>query len=222
MNAMKLFSASMLAMAAASGSAWSVAHEAKIKENKAFRDSMSTHPDWEERLQALLPLMGPDMAPSVGHIATEYAAIRYLATIESVAAWASFGRFDKALFLAAQYQRVYPECQYFKEIQTLALYEMYQHAKDHNLAEILAQSSYNRPEKYNHFLDFLNNLRMKELLALATCSLAQLPAEKGEYGLLAAYQLARANEDRPTANAIKKEYFNRFKNGRFESYFVKM
>ena len=60
---------------------------------------------------------------------------------------------------------------------------------------------------------------MKELLALAECSLTQLPNDKGEYGLLAAYQLAKAKEDRAAANTTKKEYLSRFKNGRFVDYF---
>ncbi len=205
----------------ASGSVWDAAHEAQVQANKAFRDSVSTHPDWEERLLWLQPLVDkitptpqPAEQPTI-----DYATIRYLAAIESVESWANFGRFDKVLFLATQYQRVYPKGLYFQEVKTLALYQLYQHAKDHDLATVLAQSSYSRPEKYNHFLDFLNNLRMKELLALAECSLTQLPNDKGEYGLLAAYQLAKAKEDRATANTTKKEYLSRFKNGRFVDYF---
>ena len=208
-------------MASSSGSVWVAAHEAQEQANKAFRDSISTHPDWEERLIWLQPLLDkitptpqPAEQPTI-----DYGTIRFLAAIESVESWANFGRFDKVLFLATQYQRVYPKCLYFQEVKTLALYQLYQHAKDHDLARVLAQSSHNRPEKYNRFLDFLNNLRMKELLALAECSLVQLPSDKGEYGLLAAYQLAKAKEDRVTANTTKKEYLSRFKNGRFVDYF---
>lgn len=205
------------------GSIWEDAQKAVNEAKKVYRDSISTHPDWQKRLLWLRALI--KIVPQPKSITTKndinYANIRYQAAIESVAAWASFGRYDRVLFLALQYQNVYPECHYFKEMECWALYQLYQYTKNHEEAKVLAQSADKYPEKYNQFLDFLNTLRMKELLGLANCSAAQLPKEKGEYGLLATYYLALEKEDKATADSLKKEYNIKFTNGKFAVFFKK-
>lgn len=210
-------------LASGGGSIWADARQAQAEANKAYRDSISTHPDWENRLEWLKKLtkLPPPAAPVTPAVAVDYANIRFQAAMECVEAWASFGRYDRALFLALHYQNVYPECLYFREIECLALYQLYQFTKDHNVAKVLAQSADKYPEKYNQYLDFLNALRMKELLGLADCSLARLPAEKGEHGLLAAYQLTLAKGDKTTANSFKQTYLKKFPQGRFRRFLVK-
>ncbi len=204
-----------------SGSVWDDTHKAQAEANKVYRDSLSTHPDWEKRLKCLKSLMEkvPPGTSTNMPVTAEYVPIRYQAAIECVEAWASYERYDRALYLALHYQRLYPECQYFKEVETLALCQFYQYAKNHNLAEVLAQSSLKYPDQYNQYLDFLNNLRVKELLGLAECSLVRLPEEKGEHGLLAAWQLALAKGDKTIAGNIKKSYTSRFPEGRFAARF---
>jgi Zn-dependent protease with chaperone function len=208
-------------LAGSGGSIWADARQAQAEANKIYRDSISTHPDWENRLEWLKKLtkLPPPTSPVLPNVAANYANIRFQAALECVEAWASFKRYDRALFLALHYQKVYPECRYFREMECLALYQLYQFTKDHNVAKVLAQSADKYPEKYNQFLDFLNALRMKELLGLADCSLARLPAEKGEYGLLAAYQLALAKSDKTTAAALKQTYQKQFSDGRFHHFF---
>ncbi|MBK8192981.1 MAG: hypothetical protein IPK76_07170 [Lewinellaceae bacterium] len=151
-----------------------------------------------------------------------YAPIRYLSILESVDAWFSVERCDKALFYAVQYQQVYPDCSYFKEMEALALNGLYTHLKDHSLADVLSQSASDNPGKYNRFLDFLNNLRLKDLLALQSCSLdAALSSttEKTEHGLMAAYLVAMAQDDRSAMLAAKKEYLSKYRKGRFADVF---
>lgn len=202
-------------------SIWADARNAQAEANKAYRDSLSTHPDWKDRLFWLreLHLKTPPTLSESTPTSIDYTNIRYLAAIESVESWASVGRYDRALFLALHYQHIYPQCRYFREIEALALCQLYSHTQQHDLARVLAQSDDRYPENYNQYLNFLNNLRIKELLGLVECSLGRLPEEKSEYSLLAAYQLALAKNDKTTSGLLKKEYHTRFSEGRFNDYF---
>jgi len=203
------------------GSVWGETKILQSAAEKTLRDSLSTHPDWQNRLhwiEALAQLTSPD----VSKIATPengYTAIKYLSTIESVESWFNHERYDKSLYYAMQYQSVYPECAYFNEIEALSLYRLYTHSKDHDLASVLSKRSPDHSEKYNQFLDFLNNLRLKDLLALQNWSLSNLGASKTEYGLLAAYCIAEAQEDRSSMIKLKREYLSTYRNGRFVEFF---
>ncbi|MBK8192650.1 MAG: hypothetical protein IPK76_05450 [Lewinellaceae bacterium] len=154
----------------AKGSVWADAQALNAAANKCRIPAH--HPDWRNRMQWL-----EEMAQQLSAGASPetvsgdpYAPIRYLSILESVDAWFSVERRDKALFYAVQYQQVYPDCSYFKEMEALALNGLYTHLKDHSLADVLSQSASDNPGKYNRFLDFLNNLRLKDLLALQSQS----------------------------------------------------
>jgi hypothetical protein len=210
-------------LAGGGSSIWATARQAQAEANKAYRDSIGTHPDWKNRLEWLRKLtkLPPPTSPQKSNVASNYAKIRFQAALESTEAWAAVGRYDRALFLALHYQNEYPDCRYFREIECLALCQLYQFTKDHNATKVLAQSDEKYPEKYNQYLNFLNALRLKELLGLADCSLARLAAEKGEHGLLAAYQLALSKGDETTAVSFKKTYQEKFSEGRFLPFFTK-
>lgn len=208
----------------AKGSVWADAQALNAAAEKQMQDSLRTHPDWRNRMQWLEEmaqqlLVGTSTKTVSGD---PYAPIRYLSVLESVDAWFSVERYDKALFYAVQYQQVYPDCSYFKEMEALALNGLYTHLKDHSLSDVLSQSAPDNPGKYNRFLDFLNNLRLKDLLALQVCSLDAALAsttEKTEYGLMAAYFVALAQDDRSTMLAAKKEYLSKYRKGRFADVF---
>jgi Peptidase family M48 len=208
--------------ATGSSSVWGAAHEARKSAISARRDSLRTHPEWAERLKAMQRIIknyGKKSSATSVQPVSDYAQMRYLATLESIDAWRSVKRYDYALFLALQYQSVYPDCDYLKEVEALSLSEMYRHIKAHELSRVLAASTPDQVEPYRKMLALLNELRMKELLGLAECSVQQLPGENSEYGLLAAYTLARGKADETTARQIQKTYRQRFKNGRFKAVF---
>lgn len=201
------------------GSVWGAAQAERIKAEKPMEDSLRTHPDWRNRLQWLEDLSGKKLAPGVHPTDSFYASIRFLSVLEGVEAWFDAERYDQSLYYALLYQQVYPDCDYFREIQALSLYGMYESAKAHRLADVLEQSSTYHPEKYNRFLDFLNNLRIKDLLGLEACSTHALASKKTEYALLSAYCLAKAQEDANGMNSAKKEYLSAYRNGRFAGFF---
>jgi Zn-dependent protease with chaperone function len=211
------------ASTSSAGSVWGAAREASKADNQKWRDSVSTHPEWADRLKALNKLMGTSTATvpnKAGKGMTDYQQLRYLATLESIDAWRKVKRYDMVLFLAVQYQSVHPDCAYLKEMKALALAEMYLHLKDHDLASVLSASRPEQDEPYRNLLNFLNERRIKELLALAECSVSELLAEKSEFGLLAEYQLASAKADNAAMARIKRTYLKQYKTGRFNSIFT--
>ena len=205
----------------AQGSVWGAAQSQRAAAEKPLEDSLSTHPDWQNRLR-WLETIARSSSPDDSKIPapeSQYAPIKYLSALESVDAWFNLERYDQSLYYAMQYQQVYPACTYFQEIQALSLYGLYAHSKEHSLADVLAESAPDNPEKYNRFLDFLNNLRLKDLLALQKCSVEALPAPKTEYALLAAYCLALSQEDHPAMTTIRREYLSTYRKGRFVDFF---
>ncbi len=203
------------------GSVWEEAQLLQSVADKPLEDSVSTHPDWKNRLhwiEAMARLLPADTL-KVATQEDQYAPVRYLSAIESVERWFQVERYDKALYYALLYQDVYPACSYFGEVQVLSLCGLYTHSKGHTLADVLSQGSPDYPKKYNQFLGFLNNLRLKDLLALQACSLQRLTAQKTEYGLLAEYCVAMNLEDRAKMGTIKKAYLSTYRKGRFVDFF---
>jgi Zn-dependent protease with chaperone function len=202
-------------------SVWGEAAALTAAAEKSLQDSMCTHPDWKNRLQWIeamaqtLPLPGSAKNTS----AQRYSTIQFLSVLENTEAWFQRERYDRTLYYAVQYQRVYPDCSYFKEIQALSLYGLYSHSQNHTTARVLSESSPDYPEKYNQFLTLLNNLRLKDLLGLESCSTNSLSPEKTEYGLLAAYFLATAQEDAGKMSNVKRDYLSTFRKGRFVDFF---
>jgi Peptidase family M48 len=201
------------------GSVWSAAQAERIRIEKPMEDSLRTHPDWRNRLQWLEEMTGKKLPTGALQTDSVYAKIRFLSALECVEAWFDVERYDRSLYYALQYEKVYPACGYFREIQALSLYGLYEHSKEHSLADVLSQRSPDHPEQYNRYLDFLNNLRLKEILGLQTCSTQALPAKNTEYALLGAYCLAKAREDTGAMVAAKKEYVSAYRNGRFLAFF---
>jgi len=203
------------------GSVWTGAKTLSDAAEKPMQDSMRTHPDWKNRMQWIeeMSKTTPAGITTTAGVDNSYAPIKFMSIVESVEAWFNMERYDQALYFAVQYQNVYPDCSYFKEIQALSLYGLYAHSKDHTLATVLAESSPDYPDKYNRFLDFLNNLRLKDLLALQNCSAKALEEGKTEYGLLAAYYIALAQEDNGNMNSVRREYLANYRKGRFAEFF---
>ncbi len=201
---------------------WDKAHQAELESNKEFRDSICTHPDWKERLEGLKLIAKLHFHNSLQkqELHDDYLSIKFQASIECVESWYKLERYDKALFLTLHYQNLYPNCQYFRELECLNLIQLYRFTKAHNAAKVLAQSDKKYSEKYNQYLDFLNSLRLKEILGLAECSLNKLLSEKGEHGLLADYLIALENKNEQTLRFSKQAYFKSFPDGRFLKLFA--
>ncbi|MBK8736438.1 MAG: M48 family metallopeptidase [Saprospiraceae bacterium] len=208
-------------LTSAGGSIWEKAHKAEMESNKEFRDSIGTHPDWKNRLDWLKSLteLYPHASLQKQEVSHDYSKIKFQSAIECVEAWYGLERYDRVLFLATHYQNLYHTCQYFQEVECLNLLQLYRFTKAHNVAKVLAQSDKKYSERYNHFLDFLNSLRLKEILGLAECSFNQLSPEKGEHGLLAAHLLAREKNDVANVRLHKQAYLKKFPNGRFRHLF---
>lgn len=201
------------------GSVWGAAHEERARTEKSMEDSLRTHPDWRNRLQWLEAMAGKKLPSGAHTIDSSYASIRFLSALECVEAWFDVERYDRSLYYALLYEKVYPGCDYFREIQALSLYGLYEKSKEHKLSDVLAQRSPDQPEPYNQFLDFLNNLRIKDLQSLQSCGTQALKNKKSEYALLSAYCMAKAQEDTGAMAGAKKEYLSAYRNGRFAGYF---
>jgi hypothetical protein len=203
------------------GSVWSDAKSIRKAAEKSVQDSLSTHPDWKNRLAWILEMAGSQSAgaPTSNVASPSYATIRFLSVLECINAWYHRGRYDRALFYASLYQHTYKTCGYLHDIQSLSLYELYAHARDHKLATVLTQPSPDYPENLNALLSFLNSLRLKDLLGLQKCSVLATSAPDSEYGLLAAYRLADSEADQPGMLRFKTIYLRKFPNGRFADIF---
>jgi hypothetical protein len=202
------------------GSVWADAKARRIAAEKPELDSMSTHPDWKNRLIWIDEMSGKTPGtPSSPAASTAYAQIQYLSVLETVEAWFDHERFDRSLYYALLYGRQYPSCAYLKAMKSLSINGLYTHSLEHKLATVLSQPSPDFPEKYNAYLSFLNNLRLKNFLGLQQCGMQDLASDHSEYGLLAAYQLAEARTDKAGMLRAKTEYLQQYRKGRFAEFF---
>ena len=203
-----------------SSSIWGTAHEAQKERYKSLSDSLSTHPDALARFN-WIAAMAAEHYPTEHPVTIDnYQQIKYLCALENVQAWYDRERYDKTIYTALLYQKVYPECAYFKEICTLSLNGLFVQSKNHNLSAVLSQTSPYYDKGYNALLVLLNNLRLSELAALQSCSFDEQLEPDSEFGLYAAYRYSVGKDDKARTNLLQKKYLQLYPKGRFSDAMI--
>lgn len=198
-----------------STSTWASALTVQKSENQKIADSLSTHPDAGMRLKWLDELANKLHSQVKQNRGNEYTSVKYLSAIENVEVAYREHKYDLAIYLAILYQKIHPECAYFKNVFALSLKELYVHGKNHTLSAVLAQTSPYYAPRYNELLTLLNNLSLSDLLALQECVQVATSTDT-EYGLYSKYVYAQLLDNDAARQVAKKTYLIKFPNGRFK------
>jgi len=197
------------------GSIWETAIAAEKESRKVMSDSLSTHPDSEQRLLWLNEMTQQLNPPKRPLKSNNYSEIRFVSALENANTRFLREQYDKAIYTVLLYQKLYPETPFLKDILSLSLNGLFVYSKNHNLSAVLSQTSPYYEDRYNELLNLLNNLRLSEMTALQSCIVPTEKEPEGEYGLYAAYRLASAKEDKIQAEAYRKKYLAQYAKGRF-------
>lgn len=202
-----------------SSSIWGTTIAAQEEKRKSLEDSLSTHPDAKLRLKYMSEMMGKNDLPQTPPFNNDFQRLRFLSALENLNTLYGLKRYDHTIYAALLYRMEYPDCGFFQDMLALAMNGLFVNAKNHNLSEVLSDTSPYYDENYNELLTFLNNLRVGEMLALQNCLVQSRNSTESEYALFAAYSNAKANEDPTQASLLKKQYLKSYPKGRFKTAF---
>lgn len=186
------------------------------KEDQAIADSLKTHPDCQERINILQDFQHnkSDLSAS-----SEFKQYIRLADYEIVASAFQFNHFGKALFYSFLLLEENPDDIYLHTMVVDCLYELYMHQKNHELGKVLDLPDSRYEENYNQFLNFLHNLRLRDLGKLGHFyALKNGTRFQDDEDFRVAELFAASVIESPDEWRIRKQaYFKDFVKGRYKS-----
>lgn len=127
-------------------------------------DSLKTHPDCQKRIKAIESMIASNEKAPIEE--SKYRAYIHLADYEMVESMYLFGEYGKALFHAFLLVEEYPDDVYLHTMIVNCLYQLANHQKEHELGKVLSLPDPRFDENYNQLLNFIHNLRFRDLCKL--------------------------------------------------------
>jgi Peptidase family M48 len=162
--------------------------QGSIIDDKWDTDSLKTHPDCINRIAAIKRQMGQ---PTTGRLnlleGSPFEVFKQNSSYELVEGLMDANEYGRSLFRALVMLKEKPDDIYLKSAVGIALYQIYKHQKDHNLRYILSLPDPDFTEEYNRYLQFFNNLRLRDLSKMGYyyCFNQLEPYKTEEYPMLA-------------------------------------
>ena len=125
------------------------------------KDSLKTHPDCQKRIKALGSLMGMEDFEGKKDVAFEKFVL--LSDFEIIQSEYDFGSWGRCLFHALQLEKEYPEDLYLKKMIGQCMVRICKAQYNHEIAKYVGKPNPRNDEEYNIVLNFLQNLRAREL-----------------------------------------------------------
>ncbi len=133
------------------------------------RDSIKTHPDCSKRIQLLQPYLKEYNSANINVISDQqeiYDALSFEADYELAQNTFLFQNWGKSLYYTLQLLKKYPTKACLHTMVSKNLYNIYTAQENHDLNEYLEQPAPWHAKEYKTLLEFLQNLRLKELAQL--------------------------------------------------------
>lgn len=166
----------------------------KEKVNQKEIDSLKTHPDCSTRVSKVRDFVNANYSEqSKAFVVDEktFAKLRLDFDYEIIEYCYNSDRVSRALYFTLQMLDSYPEDVYLNTMIGKCLNTIYRAQKDHVLSKITDLPSPYHEEKYNQFLQFIQNLRLQEI-ANINYHFMQRQAEKFEKNEDFLFQLIHA------------------------------
>jgi Zn-dependent protease with chaperone function len=185
-------------------------------------DTLSTHPD-PVRRAGILEEMLSNLSIGKKEIRNDekFFYVKDAAKIQDVQAYFRNEFYDMALYNALWMLEKYPESHYLQSVVILSLHQMKRYMKKHEFSQVVLKLSKQNPDDFNHLLDMLFNLRLKDFSAFANCFKEKTlePGTSNEYSLAVHYAFAELNDDKNTSAKLMEEYLEKYPKG-FLSFVV--
>lgn len=184
------------------------------------QDSLKTHPDCQERIVQLVPHLSNYPEPSAASPAKNVEAFGFLRTtamFELGAAHMWGQDVGKALYAGIRLLQRYPENAYAKGFIGICLNRIYRAQKDHEQGRWLEMPHAAFPKQYNLLLNFIQNIRISELLQVTHHYLnARIGDLSSEQLLYAWWENAMLRGDTDAQQQARDRYHSLFPNGIYQ------
>tara|TARA_Y100001954_G_C15825445_1_gene611970 strand:- start:2135 stop:3478 length:1344 start_codon:yes stop_codon:yes gene_type:complete len=141
-----------------------------IENNYWERDSIKSHPDSKTRANSLKnSLLGTEAKPSNKFLqdSTYFNLLKDQADLEFINSWVFYGDYGHALFFSLKHLEYEPNNKYLLLKSSHLFRLIYDSQVNHQFSQHIDRPSSENEKEYNHFLDFLDNIRTTELANIA-------------------------------------------------------
>lgn len=186
-------------------------------------DTLKSHPDCAKRMRAIRRLAADKVADGPQAASVQWEQLRRAGRLEVVQAWFDYDCYDRAFYGALQQLRQEPQNAYLQSVVVLCLYELRQHMQQHKYYEVVSNVRPHNAASFNELLGVLNGLQLPDFKNLNACfaeatgAAAPAAASAGEYSLAAQYAGLLLADEPTRAEAIKRQYQQQYRGGRFEA-----
>ena len=182
-------------------------------------DSLKTHPDCQRRIVNLKRIIPANYSNDKQNIQTsiDFENLVRVADFEIVASAFELGNYGKTIFYALQLLDKYPDNAWLHAIVGICFYDIYVSQENHKLGKYLDLPSNKYKDSYREVLQFIHNLRLKNIANIAYFFIQKNKDafEEDEYFLYAMILTADLVEDKDEVKFYKKQYLSKYKKGKY-------
>lgn len=188
-------------------------------QDKALEDSLKTHPDCATRIAVLKPAVGPARGGLFIEDSTFFARTVEIADFESVESYFQGDNLSMSLYLSLQMLEKYPKNAFLITNVGRCLTKLGTAIKKGEMSKFLEFANAYTPREYLKLLDFLHNLRSKDMAMLAYYFLRNQSdnATPTEFFFFVWHGAARDAGLAEQATTIRDKYMKMWPNGAYLS-----
>ena len=198
----------------------------RVFDNAFNKDSAKTHPDCVKRAEWVLEHVKGSASGKNDNIYTpdNFQKTVKMARFESVLAEYRGDAIDDCIFHTLQLLQLYPDDVFLNTLVGKCFNTLYAAQKAHTFSKLVSLPRVDKPEPYQPFLRFLNNLNLRELSGIAYNYLVRCPETfQNDEAFLAELALAaKSFEQNDALIQLKEKYKTAFPNGQHKDLIFKL
>ena len=184
------------------------------------KDSLSTHPNTDDRIEALL-VNFPQLKRNETKVTTDFFRLRYTADLDKIEYTFYRKDYDYTLFYSMKFLQEHLNNKYAHAMIARVWTELYNEQKNHNLGKYFAFPNEYQNAEFRKLLTFVRNLRLSEMKKIAYHYLLHNTMKYGyeqEDLLYARYEYLKTTEDSKHSE-LKNLYLSLYPKGKYINYF---
>jgi len=185
-------------------------------------DSLKTHPDCKDRIIKLKRIIPANYESGQLNIQTSlsFESLVRIADFEMVASTYEIGNYGRALYYCLQLLEKYPDNAWLRATVGISFFDIYVAQDNHTLRKFVDLPSKKYKEDYRELMQFIQNLRLKEIANISYFYLRNGKAafEDNEHYVYALMLTADIIGEKEEVKAYKKRYLSYFPKGQYRKH----
>jgi hypothetical protein len=182
-----------------------------LEENKKLDDSLKTHPDCQDRIKSITPLVTASANTGQQKFlvsAQQFAQFKKDFAYEIVEHYLASDNLSACLYFAAQQLQSNNNDPYIIAAIGKLMSRLYIAQKNHRLSSCTQQPSPHNSSNYNNLLQFLQNLYLEEIASINYYFLQQYEQQLVSYeDYVFALTMSKQQNNKPQEQAYWKDYY---------------